>query len=68
MLDIEHHEPIDRRTALLGVAAALFASCVFGAAPAAAGKSETKPGATEQEIREYLRPLLLTREDVRSVA
>ena len=64
MLDIEHHEPIDRRTALLGVAAALFASCVFGAAPAEAGQADAKPEATEQQIREYLRPLLLTREDV----
>ena len=64
MLDVEHYERIDRRTVLVRGAAALSASCVFGEAPAEAGEPDSKPEATEQQIRDYLRPLLLTREDV----
>jgi hypothetical protein len=43
---------------------ALYASCLFCAAQAEAGEPDSKPEATEQQIRDYLRPLLLTREDV----
>ena len=64
MLDVGHYERIDRRTVLIRGAAALSASCVFRDVRAAGGDSEPEPGATEQQIRDYLRPLLLTREDV----
>lgn len=60
MFDLERYERIDRRTVLARGAAALAASGVFSAAPAEAGEPEP----TEQQMRNYLRPLLLTREDV----
>ena len=64
MLNVEHYERLDRRTMLASVAAAFLASCVVGAAPAVAGEAGSTSGATEKQIREYLRPLLLTHEDV----
>src|SRR5262245_30318540 len=63
MQHINHHERIDRRTALLRGAAVLSTGCVFREV-LAAGDGEPKPEATEQQIRDYLRPLLLSREDV----
>src|SRR5687768_1825025 len=56
-------ERIDRRTALLRSVAALAASGVFPNR-LAGDEAEPKLGATEQQIRGYLRPLLLSREDV----
>ncbi|MGE3808606.1 MAG: hypothetical protein AB7K24_28405 [Gemmataceae bacterium] len=64
MLDVKHHERIDRRTVLLSAATALAASSGFGEEPVEASEPDSKPEATEQQIRDYLRPLLLTREDV----
>jgi hypothetical protein len=66
MLDIDHCKRIDRRTVLVRGAAALAVGCVFREVLAAGGDSEPKPEATEKEIRDYLQPLLLTREDVDS--
>jgi hypothetical protein len=63
MLPAEQHERVDRRTFLVRTAAAIAANGVFGVAPEAA-EPDAKPEATEQQIRDYLRPLLLTREDV----
>src|SRR5438874_1847598 len=64
MSDIDHHERIDRRTLLARGAAALAATCVLREAPAAAGDADSEPKATEKQVRDYLRPLVLTREDV----
>src|SRR5207249_515052 len=65
MSDMDNHERVDRRTLLArGGAAALAASCVFREAPAAAGDSDSKPEATEKQVRAFLQPLLLTRDDV----
>src|SRR5215813_4312592 len=64
MLHAEQGERVDRRTFLVGAAAAIAANGVFGAAPAEAAEPDAKPEATEQQIRDYLRPLLLSREDV----
>src|SRR5262245_18929818 len=60
MLHVEHDGSVDRRT-FLADAAALAANGVFGAAPA---EAHAKPEATDQQMRDYLRPLLLTRADV----
>jgi hypothetical protein len=64
MSDIDHRERIDRRRMFARGAAALAAGCVFRNVPAGADDADSKPGATETQIRDYLRPLLLTREDV----
>jgi hypothetical protein len=64
MAGLDHHGRIDRRAALVRGAAALAASGVFRAAPAEGGDSDPQPQPTEQQIRDYLRPLLLSREDV----
>jgi hypothetical protein len=54
---------MDRRTVLArGTAAALSASGLCRTAGAAGGDSQ--PKATENQVREFLRPLLLAREDV----
>jgi hypothetical protein len=52
---------VDRRTLLKSAAAALSAGCAFGVL-AADDTQNQQP--TEQQIRDYLRPLLLSREDV----
>jgi hypothetical protein len=62
MLHIEHDERVDRRAFL--AATAIAANGLFRAAPAEAAEPEAPPKATEQQTRDYLRPLLLTREDV----
>jgi hypothetical protein len=64
MSHIDHPERIDRRTLLASGAATFAAVGVFREALAAGGDPESKPAATEKEIRDYLRPLLLTRDDV----
>lgn len=64
MSKVGHDERINRRTALVRGAAALSASCVLREALAAAGDDDPKPAATEAQIRDYLRSLLLSREDV----
>ena len=64
MLDVDHCERIDRRTVLVRGAAAFSASGVFREVLAAGGDSEPRPEATEEQIRDYLRPLLQKREDV----
>jgi hypothetical protein len=64
MPHIDYHQRINRRMLLAHGAAALSASCVFGKASAAAGESGPQPQPTEKQIRDFLRPLLLTREDV----
>src|SRR5262245_1767544 len=56
----ERNERVDRRTFLQRATAVLSASGILAAAPAEAAEAEP----TEQQIRDYLRPLLLTREDV----
>ena len=63
-MDVDHHERIDRRTVLVRGAAALSLSCAFRKVLAAGGDLEPEPQATEKQIQDYLRPLLLTREDV----
>src|SRR5262245_10806555 len=64
MLNIDHGERIDRRTALVRAAVALSAGCVLRTAHAAGSEPERIEEPTEQQIHEYLRPLLLSREDV----
>jgi hypothetical protein len=63
MLDMDHYKRFDRRTVLVG-GTALSAICVFRKLLAASGDSAPPSEATEEQIRDYLRPLLLTREDV----
>jgi len=64
MLEVDHDKRISRRTVLVRGAAVLSASGVFSEVLVADGDSEPKPESTEQQIRDYLRPLLLTCEDV----
>jgi hypothetical protein len=64
MLDLDHYGRIDRRTALVRGAAALAATCAFRQGPAGAGDRDSIPEPTEEQIRDYLRPLLLPRADV----
>ncbi|MBI3866291.1 MAG: hypothetical protein HY290_30800 [Planctomycetia bacterium] len=61
----DHDERINRRTALArGGAAALAASSLVRTATAATGGADSKPEANENQIREYLKTMLLTRDDV----
>ncbi|MCI0361867.1 MAG: hypothetical protein L0211_25580 [Planctomycetaceae bacterium] len=64
MLDEDHYERISRRTVLLRGAAALSAGCIFHEVLAEGGESKPQSEATEKQIHDYLRPLLLAREDV----
>lgn len=64
MLHVAPDAGVDRRKFLVCAAAALSATRAFGGARATAAEPDAKPQATEQQIRNYLRPLLLTREDV----
>ena len=63
MLDFEYHRT-DRRTLLRHGVAALAASGMLPTMLAAADESQRQPSVTEAEVRDYLRSLLLTREDV----
>jgi hypothetical protein len=60
---MEPEARVDRR-ALLAQAAAFSAAGALAAAQAEAAPAAPLPEPTEQQIRDYLRPLLLTREDV----
>jgi hypothetical protein len=63
MSDSDRQERVDRRTALVrGGTAVLCAGAVCR--QVAAGDADPKPDATEKEIRDFLRPLVLLREDV----
>jgi hypothetical protein len=54
---------IGRRAALARGAAAIAATCVCRYSPTEAADPDAKSEPTEQQIRNYLRPLLLSRED-----
>ncbi len=64
MSDIDEPHRIDRRTALMRGAAALSTSGIVREVFAAGGDADSKPEVTEKQMRDYLRTLLLTREDV----
>lgn len=65
MSDHGQRERIDRRTVLARTGAgALAMSGLYGAVMAAAGDTDPPPQFTEQQIRDFLRPLLLPRDDV----
>src|SRR5580765_2709173 len=65
MSNLHNDERIDRRTVLArGGAAALSATCLIRAATAFAGDVDSKSEATEKQIRDFLRPLLLAGDDV----
>jgi hypothetical protein len=63
MADFDLRERFDRRT-LLARGALLSVSCALPGATAEAGDPEPKSDASEKQLRDYLRTLLLTREDV----
>src|SRR5579863_9175634 len=65
MSHVNFHERIDRRTVLARAgAAALAATGWLREAVAPAGDSDSKPEPSEQQVRDFLRPLLLDRQDI----
>jgi hypothetical protein len=64
MPNLDDDERIDRRTVLARGGAALSATGLFAATSASAGGSGSQPEATEKQVRDFLRPLLLAAEDV----
>lgn len=62
-MQVEHDKRIDRR-AVLARGAGVFAGCVARKVLAGGTGSSAYDEAAEEQIRDYLRPLLLTREDV----